>query len=223
MHSASEVVETVWIQCTFSSWLFISSLLIERAAPLPWGPWPGADAPGKAEKKVKVHITQACPTLWDPMGCTVYGILQARILEWVAFPFSRGSSWPRNWTRVSCIAGRSLAKEAPLVPGIIGAESSFTCLSLQLPPSLLQKCLPDSMKCTNYSPLYALLLLLLSHFSRVRLCATPQTAAHQAPLSLGFSRQEPWSGLPFPSPMHESKKWKWSRSVLSDSSLPHGL
>ena len=46
-------------------------------------------------------------------------------------------------------------------------------------------------------------LLLLSHFSRVRLCATPETAAHQAPLSLGFSRQEHWSGLPFPSPMHE--------------------
>ena len=53
---------------------------------------------------------------------------------------------------------------------------------------------------------HLLLLLLLSHFSRVRLCATPWTAAHQAPLSLGFSRQEHWSGLPFPSPMHESGK-----------------
>ena len=51
-----------------------------------------------------------------------------------------------------------------------------------------------------------LLLLLLSRFSRVRLCATPETAAHQAPPSLGFSRQEHWSGLPFPSPMHESDK-----------------
>ena len=51
-----------------------------------------------------------------------------------------------------------------------------------------------------------LLVLLLSHFSRVRLCATPYTAAHQAPPSLGFSRQEYWSGLPFPSPMHESEK-----------------
>ena len=50
------------------------------------------------------------------------------------------------------------------------------------------------------------LLLLLSHFSRVRLCVTPETAAHQAPPSLGFSRQEHWSGLPFPSPMHESEK-----------------
>ena len=48
-------------------------------------------------------------------------------------------------------------------------------------------------------------------------------AAHQAPPSLGFSRQEHWSVLPFPSPMHESEKWKWSRSVVSDSSRPHGL
>jgi len=68
-----------------------------------------------------------------------------------------------------------------------------------------------------------LLLLLLSHFSRIRLCVTPWTAAHQAPPSLGFSRHEHWSGLPFPSPMHESEKWKWSRSVMSDSQRPHGL
>ena len=51
-----------------------------------------------------------------------------------------------------------------------------------------------------------MLLLLLSLFSSVRLWATPETAAHQAPPSLGFSRQEHWSGLPFPSPMHESEK-----------------
>ena len=54
--------------------------------------------------------------------------------------------------------------------------------------------------------LLLLLLLLLSRFSRVRLCVTPETAAHQAPLSLGFSRQEHWSGLPFSAPMHESEK-----------------
>ena len=54
--------------------------------------------------------------------------------------------------------------------------------------------------------LLLLLLLLLSLFGRVRLCATPWTAAHEAPPSLGFSRQEHWSGLPFPSPMHESEK-----------------
>ena len=51
-------------------------------------------------------------------------------------------------------------------------------------------------------------LLLLSHFSRVQLCATLWMSSHQAPLPLGFSRQEYWSGLPFPSPMHESEKVK---------------
>ena len=65
--------------------------------------------------------------------------------------------------------------------------------------------------------------ILLSHFSRVRLCATPEMAARQAPPSLGFSRQEHWNVLPFPSPMHENEKWKWSRSVVSNSSRPHGL
>ena len=48
-------------------------------------------------------------------------------------------------------------------------------------------------------------------------------AVHQAPPSLGFSRQEHWIGLPFPSPVHEREKWKWSHSVMSDSSQPHGL
>ena len=52
------------------------------------------------------------------------------------------------------------------------------------------------------------LLRLLSRFGRVQLCATPETAAHQAPPSLGSSRQEHWSGLPFPSPKHESEKRK---------------
>ena len=67
-------------------------------------------------------------------------------------------------------------------------------------------------KCQKFYGLL-LLLLLLSCFSHVRLCVTPQTSAHQAPPSLGFSRQEHWSGVPFSSPMHESE----SRSVMSDS------
>ena len=53
----------------------------------------------------KVKVAQSCPTLCDPMDYTVHGILQARILEWGAFPFSRGSSQPRDWTQVSCIVG----------------------------------------------------------------------------------------------------------------------
>ena len=84
-----------------------------------------------------------------------------------------------------------------------------------------------------HTHMYIMYILLLSRFSRVRLCATPETAAHQAPLSLGFSRQEHWSGLPFPSPMHESEKWKevaQSCPTLSDpmdwgppSSCVHGI
>ena len=46
--------------------------------------------------KVKVHVTQSCPTLCDPMDYRVHGVLQARILEWVAFPCLRGSSQPRD-------------------------------------------------------------------------------------------------------------------------------
>ena len=55
---------------------------------------------------VKVKVAQSCRTLCDPTDHTVHGILQARILDWVAFPFSRGSSQPRDRTQVSCIAGR---------------------------------------------------------------------------------------------------------------------
>ena len=58
------------------------------------------------EKLGLVKVAQSCLTLCKPMECTVHGILQARILEWVAFPFSRASSQPRDKTQVSCIAGR---------------------------------------------------------------------------------------------------------------------
>ena len=72
---------------------------------------------------VKILVAQSCPTLCDPIDCrppgsSVHGILQAIILEWIAIPFSRGSSWPRDQTRVSCIEGRFFTdwatREAPL-------------------------------------------------------------------------------------------------------------
>ena len=74
-------------------------------------------------KKGKVLTTQLCPTLWDPMdwslpGSSVHGILQARVLEWVTILFSRGLYQPKNWTRVSCTAGRFFTiwatREAPI-------------------------------------------------------------------------------------------------------------
>ena len=57
------------------------------------------------------EVTQLCPTLCDPMDCSLpgsstHGIFQARILEWVAISFSRGTSWPRDRSQVSCIVGR---------------------------------------------------------------------------------------------------------------------
>ena len=71
------------------------------------------------------QVTQSCPTLCNPMGCSppgspVHGILQAWILEWVAIPFSKSSSQPKDWTQDSCIAGGFLTawttREAPPTP-----------------------------------------------------------------------------------------------------------
>ena len=73
----------------------------------------------------EVLVAQSCPTLCDPMdysppGSSVHGSLQVRIREWVAIPFSRGSSQPKDWTRVSCLAGRFFTtwtmREAPNLP-----------------------------------------------------------------------------------------------------------
>ena len=78
---------------------------------------------------------------------------------------------------------------------------------------------PDMLECEVKWALLLLLLLLLRCFSRVRLCATPQTAAHQAPPSLGFSRQEHWSGLPFPSPI----KWALGNIIMNKVSGGDGI
>ena len=67
------------------------------ALEIPWTKEPG---------HVKVKVTQSCLTLCDPMDYTVHGMLQARLQEWVAIPFSRRSSQPRDRTQVSPIAGR---------------------------------------------------------------------------------------------------------------------
>ena len=84
----------------FSNWIevkLVCELIISRIL-------------GLGEKK-ESEVTQSCPTLCNPMDCSppgssVHGILQARILEWVAISFSRGSSQPRDWTLVAWIAGR---------------------------------------------------------------------------------------------------------------------
>ena len=58
-----------------------------------------------SRKDVKVNLTQSCLTLCNPMDYMFHGILQVRILAWVAFPFSRGASQPRDQTQVSRFAG----------------------------------------------------------------------------------------------------------------------
>ena len=110
------------------------------------------------------EISSVCPTRCNPMDYTVHGILQARILEWAALPFSRGSSQPRDWTQVSCIAGGFFTS------WVTREAQKWKCES-EVAQSCQTLCAP--MGCG---------------------------VACQAPLSMGFSKQEYWSGLPFPSP-----------------------
>ena len=127
------------------------------------------------------------------------GILQARILEWVAMPSSRDLPNPGIEAMSPALQVDSLPAEPPGKP----KNTAVGSLSLRQGIFQTEESNRGLLHCRMI--LYQLLLL-LSHFSHVRLCETPWMAAHQAPPSLGFSRQEDWSGLPFPSPMHESEK-----------------
>ena len=91
--------------------------------------------------------TQSCLTLCEPMDCnmsgsSVHGIFQARILEQVAISFSRGSSWPRNWTQVFCIAGRFFTSRAT------GEAHLYFSVISNLPKSPTQLCLTIKKKST---------------------------------------------------------------------------
>ena len=72
----------------------------------------GASLVAQMVKKVKMKVAQSCQNLCNTMDYAVNGILQARILEWVAIPFCRGSSQPRDQTQVSHIAGRFFTSRA---------------------------------------------------------------------------------------------------------------
>ena len=92
---ACEILEKAKFKITF-----FSSINNFISLPVEGGRW-----------KVEREVAQSCPTLCNPVDCSlpgssVQGILQARILEWIAISFSRGSSWPRDWTQVSRIGGR---------------------------------------------------------------------------------------------------------------------
>ena len=201
-------------------------------------------------------VPQSCSTLCDPKDCNppgsaVHGIPQAGILEYVVISFSRGSFWPMDRTQVFCTADRffnCLSHQGSpglwilLFKSVVAAAAK----SLQSCPTLC-----DPRECSlPGSPIPGILQARTQEWvaisfsnawkwkvkvkllSRVWLLATPWTAAHQAPLSMGFSRQQYWSGVPLPSPfksvtiaifhsyqLHVSvtqwkEKWLWSQSDL---------
>jgi len=158
-------------------------------------------------------------------GSSVRGILQATVLAWVAILFSRGSSQPKDWTWVSCTAGRFLTIWATRAcwatvhgvtesdsnerPAAAAAKSLQSCPTLCDPidgsppgspvPGILQaRTLKWVAISFSNAWKWKVKVKLLSH---VWLLATPWTAAHQAPPTMGFSRQEYWSGVPLPSPL----------------------
>ena len=107
--------------------------------------------------KSESEVAQSCPTLCDSMdgnlpGSAVHGIFQARILEWAAISFSRGSSQPRDWTRISCIADRRFTVLATSI------QFNRSVVSDSLPPYGLQHARlpcpsPTPWACSNSCPL----------------------------------------------------------------------
>ena len=116
-------LRSCWKTCVNSALWFLfffpSNFLLEdncKALSCVWGIWLFSSL------SWKVKVAQLCPTLFDPTDYTVYGILLATVLKWVAFPF-RGSSQPRDWTQVACVAGRFFTSWATQ-----DAQSKITCL-----------------------------------------------------------------------------------------------
>ena len=160
---------------------------------------------------MKIHhvcalcCAQLCPTLCSPIDCSqqvssICEIFQATILQGIVVSFSRGSSD---------------VGIKPLSPALTGGF--FTNEPSGKPKGYIWGIY---MKFNNNLKWYT---AAAKSLQSCRTLCDPIDSSHQAPPSLGFSRQEHWSGLPFPSPMQESEKWKWSRSVMSDSSRFHGL
>ena len=120
-------------------------------------------------------------------GPSVHGIFQTRILGWVAITSSRGFSQPRNQTCISC----KFFTTEPLGKAPFYSPTNNQCIFqfLHIPTNLYQ--------CLFY---YSHPACMLSHFSHVQIFLTLWIVARQAPLSMGFSSQEYWSGLPCPPP-----------------------
>ena len=144
------------------------------------------------------EVTQSCLAFCDPRDHTVHGILQARILGWAVFPFSWESSQPRDWTRVSCIAGAFFTNWA--IREALRVAKTFLKKKKNkvLGPSLLY--IKSYYKSMVSNTVWYRYMCMLSHFTHVQFFVTPCTVAYEAPLFMGFCRQEYRSGLPFSSP-----------------------
>ena len=164
----------------------------------------------------KVLVIQSCPTFWDPTDCSpmdcsppgssVQGILQARILEWVAMPSSRGSSQPRDWTQVSCIASRFFdiwatkevlrrIRDDAKVGGWRPRMMVF--IFSEMGSSWDGNKDDDGIYFTGLFWGWNVKVLVVQ--SCLTLC-DPMDCSPRASSVHGFSRQGYWSGLPFPSP-----------------------
>ena len=145
----------------------------------------------------------------SPPGSSIHGIFQSRILEWVAISSSRGSSRPRDWTCVSC-TGRWILYHWATGEALFHtatAKSLQSCPTLWNPidgslpgspiPGILQARTLEWVAISSSNAWKW--KVKVKSLSRVWLLATPWTAAYQAPPSMGFSRQEYWSGVPLPS------------------------
>ena len=117
------------------------------------------------------EVTQLCPTLCDPMdyslpGSSIHGIFQARVLEWAATFFSRGSSWPRDRTQISCVSGRCFTLWATRAPPY---DPVIPLLGIS---QFIHSVVSNSLNPTDYSTpgfpvLHQLLELAQTHFHRV--------------------------------------------------------
>ena len=159
-------------------------------------PW---DSPGKdtgvgchfllqcMKVKSESEVAQLCLTPGDPMDCSlpgssVHGVYQARVLEWGAIAFSIAAAAAKLLQSCPTLCDpRDGSPPGSPVPGILQART----------PEWVAISFSNAWKCKVKVKL----------LSRARLLATPWIAAHQAPPSMGFSRQEYWSGVPLPSPI----------------------
>ena len=178
--------------------------------------------------QVKVYGNMQAHLLWNewkslscvwlfatPWANTVHGILQNRILEWVAIPFSRGSSQPRNRIRVSFIAAAAAAKSLQSCPTLCnpidGSPPGFSVHGILQARTL-------EWVAISFSNAWKWKVKVKS-LSRVWLLATPWTAAHQAPPSMGFSRQEYRCGLPLPTPKELLTETYFNISLLTNFTI----